>query len=168
MAFNWNNLFAALAAYFSFKKGQDVDDSVVVPVPPTPIPTPIPKPKPKPVEPPTPPPVEDEIPWTMHYSHYNPISYVDSSNPNGRGVSIILCVDSPRMRSVTLNGTPLRFHAEDRGREIWTNVDWIHKSETRISGTILLTAKDGKKWKIKVTGEGTYMNHRGDCFRVYA
>jgi len=113
----------------------------------------------------TPPPVtlpaDGDIPETMGYNHVNQESF------DGRGVSIIMCKNAPGLKSVTINGKAMHLHG-DRGpncnRETWTNVDWINKTPTKITGWAIVEAKDGTKKKIKLDGNRKWFEHKGDCF----
>ena len=114
-----------------------------------------------PVTPPVTPPADGDVPLTMHYNHVNQQSF------DGRGVSIIMCKGAPGLKSVTINGVKLRLHG-DRGpncdRETWTNVDFINKTSTKITGWAIVEAKDGSKKKIKLDGNRQWFEHKGDCF----
>lgn len=134
--------------------------------PPTPKPVPPPVPKPEPAPQPSPKPAPKAK--VFEYAHANPISYAEGAyKATGRGVSIITCPGEAKYDSITWAGENLHFHDMDRGRQIWTNVYFNKgKQKTRISGKVV--AKRGRDtWETTITGEGTYDDHRGKCFRQY-
>ena len=171
MAFNWNNLFQAIALYFTFKKGQEDKGDVVVPIPPTPKPKPVPKPVPTPSPTPVPtpePPQEDGI-IDCHYKdiihHYNPRSLEDKSYPKGRGVSIIFCVRD-KYESVIFDGQKFRCQNDnDEGREWWTNIDFKGQQPVNMSGVVLAKNKNGKTYRFTIPAGGkSYLDYKGNCF----
>jgi hypothetical protein len=110
---------------------------------------------------PTPTPGGD-IPLTTHYNHVNNYAF------DGRGVAINMCQNEPNLKGATLNGVKMRLHGDRSGncnREIWTNVDFIHKTPTKVDGEIVIERKDGTKGRIKITGSRPlWHQNKGDCF----
>lgn len=133
-----------------------------------PTPSPAPEPAPSPAPPPIPPAPDPKIvqtTWEKIIHHYNPKSFAEGAYAQtGQGVSIIFCVGD-HYDSVIFDNENLRCHnRNDEGRDVWTNVNFIKKQRTFVSGEVF-AVKKGVTYKFTIPPGGrSYLDYKGNCF----